>query len=96
MFRLGRQFLPQAIVFLAQRLATGPDKAAAAMFDHRPGPGKFLHNQVGVVPLHVALGQAGQQIIQRQLQVAPTLTIRPGFPVRMIVTRDLVLEPYRG
>ncbi|BEV44532.1 Type IV secretion system protein virB10 OS=Afipia felis OX=1035 GN=BN961_00049 PE=3 SV=1 [Afipia felis] len=37
---------------------------------------------------------AGQQIIRRQLQVAPTLTIRPGFPVRVIVTRDLVLEPY--
>ncbi|MBB3810874.1 MULTISPECIES: TrbI/VirB10 family protein [Hyphomicrobiales] len=42
------------------------------------------------------INQAGQQIIQRQLQVAPTLTIRPGFPVRVIVTRDLVLEPYRG
>jgi type IV secretion system protein VirB10 len=39
---------------------------------------------------------AGQQIIQRQLQVAPTLTIRPGFPVRVIVTRDLVLDPYGG
>lgn len=42
------------------------------------------------------INQAGQQIIQRQLQVAPTLTIRPGFPVRVIVTRDLVLEPYRN
>ncbi|WP_375567517.1 TrbI/VirB10 family protein [Oceaniradius stylonematis] len=42
------------------------------------------------------INQAGQQIIQRQLQVAPTLTIRPGFPVRIIVTRDLVLEPYGG
>lgn len=41
------------------------------------------------------INQAGQQIVQRQLQVAPTLTIRPGFPVRVIVTRDLVLEPYR-
>ena len=40
------------------------------------------------------VNQAGQQIVQRQLQVAPTLTIRPGFPVRVIVTRDLVLEPY--
>lgn len=40
------------------------------------------------------INDAGQQIIQRQLQVAPTLTIRPGFPVRVIVTRDLVLEPY--
>jgi type IV secretion system protein VirB10 len=40
------------------------------------------------------VNQAGQQIVQRQLQVAPTLTIRPGFPVRVIVSRDLVLEPY--
>jgi len=40
------------------------------------------------------INQAGQQIVQRQLQIAPTLTIRPGFPVRVIVTRDLVLEPY--
>lgn len=40
------------------------------------------------------VNQAGQQIVQRQLQVAPTLTIRPGFPFRVIVSRDLVLEPY--
>lgn len=40
------------------------------------------------------VNQAGQQIVQRQLQIAPTMTIRPGFPVRVIVTRDLVLEPY--
>lgn len=42
------------------------------------------------------VNQAGQQIIQRQLQVAPTLTIRPGFPVRVIVTRDLVFAPTGG
>nr|WP_206740824.1 TrbI/VirB10 family protein [Euryhalocaulis caribicus] len=42
------------------------------------------------------VNDAGQQIVQRQLEVAPTLTIRPGFPVRVIVTRDLVLEPYGG
>ena len=40
------------------------------------------------------INDAGQQIVRRQLNVAPTLTIRPGFPVRVIVTRDLVLEPY--
>lgn len=43
-----------------------------------------------------SISQTGRQIIQRQLNVAPTLTIRPGFPVRVIVTRDLVLEPYGG
>lgn len=40
------------------------------------------------------INDAGQQIVRRQLNVQPTLTIRPGFPVRVIVTRDLVLEPY--
>jgi type IV secretion system protein TrbI len=42
------------------------------------------------------INDAGQQIVRRQLSVAPTLTIRPGFPVRIVVTRDLVLEPYGG
>ena len=42
------------------------------------------------------VNDAGQQIVRRQLNVLPTLTIRPGFPVRIIVTRDLVLEAYRG
>ncbi|REF73399.1 TrbI/VirB10 family protein [Paracoccus versutus] len=39
------------------------------------------------------IADAGQQIVERQLQVAPTLTIRQGFPLRIIVVRDLVLEP---
>ena len=43
-----------------------------------------------------SVSQTGQQIVSRQLNIAPTLTIRPGFPVRVIVSRDLVLEPYGG
>jgi len=43
-----------------------------------------------------SLNQTGQQIVRRHLNIQPTLTIRPGFPVRVIVNRDLVLEPYRG
>ena len=38
--------------------------------------------------------QAGQQFVQRQLDVQPTLTVRPGWPLRIIVHKDLVLEPY--
>ena len=41
-----------------------------------------------------SISQTGQQIVQRQLNIQPTLTIRPGFPVRVIVTHDLVLAPY--
>jgi type IV secretion system protein VirB10 len=43
-----------------------------------------------------SLNQTSQQIVRRNLNIQPTLTIRPGFPVRVIVNRDLVLEPYRG
>ncbi len=42
------------------------------------------------------INDAGQQIIRRQLSIQPTLTIRPGLPLRVIVTRDLVLEHYQG
>jgi type IV secretion system protein TrbI len=43
-----------------------------------------------------SMNQTGQKVTQRNLNIQPTLTIRPGFPVRVIVNRDLVLEPYKG
>jgi type IV secretion system protein VirB10 len=41
-----------------------------------------------------SLNPVGQRVISRNLDIQPTLTIRPGFPVRVIVNRDLVLAPY--
>lgn len=38
--------------------------------------------------------RAGDQITQRNLDVQPTVTIRPGAPVRVLVTRDLILASY--
>jgi len=43
-----------------------------------------------------SLNQTGQQVVRRNLTIQPTITIRPGFPVRVIVNRDLVLAPYQG
>ena len=40
------------------------------------------------------LNQAGQQIVERQLNIQPTLTDRNGLPVDVVVDRDLVLTPY--
>ena len=40
-----------------------------------------------------SLNQTGQQVVRRNLNIQPTLTIRPGFPIRVIVNRDLVIEP---
>ena len=43
-----------------------------------------------------SISQTGRQVVGRSLQVQPKITVRPGFPVRVIVTRDLVMEPYAG
>ena len=42
------------------------------------------------------VNQTGQTLVSRQLNVQPTLTIRPGFLVRVVVNRDLVFAPYKG
>lgn len=39
------------------------------------------------------IGRTGEDIVRQQIAVPPTLTIRPGFPVCVMITRDLVLEP---
>lgn len=38
--------------------------------------------------------QVGQQLVGKSLDLQPSLTIRPGFPVFMVLTKDLVLEPW--
>jgi hypothetical protein len=42
------------------------------------------------------INDAGQQIIRRQLNVPPTLTIRPGFPGQDRRRARPCVEPYRG
>tara|TARA_R110000787_G_scaffold93939_1_gene196329 strand:+ start:24376 stop:25635 length:1260 start_codon:yes stop_codon:yes gene_type:complete len=39
------------------------------------------------------VNQAGQRIVERNLAVQPTIEVRPGWPVRVVVTRDLILRP---
>lgn len=39
-----------------------------------------------------SINRAGDQIVSRELGIRPTLTIRPGYPVRVLVTRDITLE----
>jgi type IV secretion system protein TrbI len=41
------------------------------------------------------VNQVGQRVVSRNLDIQPTLTIRPGFPVRVIANRDLVLARYQ-
>jgi type IV secretion system protein TrbI len=42
------------------------------------------------------VSRAGDELTAHALDVQPTLTIRPGAPVRLLVDRDLILAPWRG
>lgn len=45
--------------------------------------------------LQDTVNQVGQEVTRRNLDIQPTLTERPGLPLRVIVNRDLVLRPYQ-
>lgn len=38
--------------------------------------------------------RSGDRLVQNTLDIQPTITIRPGWPVRIIVSKDMVLKPY--
>ncbi|MBO6767371.1 MAG: TrbI/VirB10 family protein [Erythrobacter sp.] len=38
-----------------------------------------------------SISRTGEQIVSREIGRRPTLTIRPGYPVNVLVTRDMVL-----
>ena len=42
------------------------------------------------------INQSGRRLVERQMNIPPTQTIRPGFALRVLVTRDLILEPEGG
>ncbi|MBH1856634.1 TrbI/VirB10 family protein [Stenotrophomonas maltophilia] len=42
-----------------------------------------------------SINQVGQEMTRRNMNIQPTLTSRPGLPVRIIVARDLTLRPYQ-
>jgi len=76
--------------------------AGAALVSTTIGLGSELGSGAGEGQLVQALrtgvaasaNQAGQQLVGKSLEAAPTLTVRPGAPVRVLVEKDLVLEPW--
>jgi len=39
------------------------------------------------------VGRAGDRLVERELEIRPTISIRPGARIRVLVSRDLVLDP---
>ena len=42
-----------------------------------------------------SINQVGQEMTRRNMNIQPTLTARPGLPVRIIVAKDLALRPFQ-
>ncbi|OJW31171.1 MAG: conjugal transfer protein TrbI [Rhodospirillales bacterium 69-11] len=40
--------------------------------------------------------EAGQRIVEKNLNIQPTITIRPGWPLRVLVSKDIILTPCLG
>lgn len=40
--------------------------------------------------------EAGQRIVEKDINIQPTITVRPGWPLRVIVHKDLILRAYQG
>lgn len=39
--------------------------------------------------------RAGEQLVGRTLDIKPTIRVRPGWPLRVVVHKDIVLRPWR-
>lgn len=39
--------------------------------------------------------RAGDQLVTRNLEIQPTIRVRPGWPLRVVVHKDIVLQPWR-
>ncbi len=61
--------------------------------DDREGSGGLLGDAGDAAAIEGA--QVSGRLIDRELQVRPSIRLRPGAPVRVMITRDLILEPYR-
>ncbi|HCQ53039.1 MAG TPA: conjugal transfer protein TrbI, partial [Brevundimonas diminuta] len=57
------------------------------------GGGSFLGDAGDAAAIEGA--QVGGRLVDRELQVRPSIRLRPGAPVRVMITRDLILEPYQ-
>lgn len=76
-------------VALGTLLSATADRAAGNVTGYQPTVAQSWATNAGS-----ALNSAGQQITQKNLAIQPTITIRAGYSVNVIVTKDIVFPPY--
>ena len=76
-----------AAVVLSSIISVGANEAES---DDEDGFGQSLGDAAAQ-----QAAQSGARIVDRELSVRPTLNVRAGAPVRVLVTRDIVLRRFR-
>jgi len=88
--RVDRRLLPLAMATLFSGAITTLGQAARDRDDRAGG---FWGDAGDAAAIEAA--QVGGRLIDRELDVRPVIRLRQGVRVRVLVTRDLILEPYR-
>ncbi|HVV51620.1 MAG TPA: TrbI/VirB10 family protein [Polyangia bacterium] len=76
-------------VALGTLLSATADRAAGNVTGYQPTVAQSWAMNAGG-----AINQVGQQITQKNLAIQPTITVRAGYSVNVIVTKDIVFPPY--
>ena len=58
--------------------------------------GTYNAQQIGAAALGQQMAQLGMQLARRNLNMQPTLEIRPGYTFNIMVNKDIILPPWRG
>ena len=77
----------------AVALTTGIAYAGNLARSPHGGNGQDVRDVVGDTVAQEG-AKIGQRIVDRQLDVQPTITIRPGWPLRVLANKDILLSPY--
>ena len=58
--------------------------------------GTYNSQQIMAAALGQQLGMLGMQQARRNLNMQPTLEIRPGYQFSIMITKDMIVEPWQG
>ena len=56
--------------------------------------GSLNTNQTIAAAMGQQLGQLGMEMARRNMQIQPTLEIRPGYRFAVMATKDMILRPW--
>ena len=74
---------------VATLLSAGTAFAAGDTTSYNPTVGQVMARSASG-----EIGQVGAQLTRNNLSIQPTITVRPGFSVNVIVTKDMIVPPY--